>query len=230
MGGSISLRVNRERKLNATARQERRAMKTLREDRGVTLIETMIAVMVALIGVFSLGTLVFQATVTNKNQGAEVTRATIYAQDKIEKLLSFGGPGAINTTFANFATCTQSVASNPAVCNSSGINAPGWSTGLIANGVISPILTTCPASGVSQGYVDFLDYNGNLVTGADCSAVNTATSIGYVRMWQIADLAPTGGPAVKQVTVAVYSLAAVGQSGPTLKPVVVLTSEISNPN
>ena len=57
---------------------------------GVSLIETLIAVLIAVVGVFSVGGLIFQGTVTNKNQGTEVTRATIYAQDKIEKLLSFG--------------------------------------------------------------------------------------------------------------------------------------------
>ena len=90
------------------------------KDRGVTLIETMIAVLVAMIGVFGIGSLIFQATVTNKNQGTEVTRATIYAQDKMEKLLSFGAASGA----ANFATCTQAVSLQPVTCNSSGITAP----------------------------------------------------------------------------------------------------------
>jgi len=257
MGDSMSSRAGTARKMNSTAGEERRAMKSSRDDhglttvaalyerqsrrsqtaatrdRGVTLIETMIAVLVALIGVFSLGALIFQATVTNKNQGSEVTRAAIYAQDKIEKLLSFGSPGAVNTSFANYLTCTQTPMPSNAPCNSSGINASAWNTGLVGSptgaGVISPILTTCPTSGPSVGYVDFLDYNGNQISGTSCSAVNTATSIGYIRMWQITDVS-AGPPALKQVTVAVYSMAAVGQSGPTAKPVVVLTSLMSNPN
>ncbi len=200
-------------------------------DRGVTLIETMIAVLIALIGVFSLGALIFQATVVNKNQGAEVTRAAIYAQDKMEKLLSFGGPGAANTTIANYLTCTQGVATNPAACNSSGIAASGWNTGLVADSLTQlwPIQITCPTSGDSVGYVDYLDYNGNQVAGNSCAAISASSSIGYVRMWQITDVS-AGPPVMKQVNVAVYSLAAVGTAGPTLKPVVVLTSLISNPN
>ncbi len=63
-----------------TGAREEAAMKPLRDDRGVSLPETMIAVLIALIGVFGLGSLVFQATATNKNQGTETTRATIYAQ------------------------------------------------------------------------------------------------------------------------------------------------------
>src|SRR5947209_19345191 len=58
------------------------------EAHGVSLIETMIAVFIALIGVFSLGQVVFLSMVQDKNQGSEVTRATIYAEDKMEKLMS----------------------------------------------------------------------------------------------------------------------------------------------
>lgn len=181
-------------------------------DSGVTLAETMIAVLVALIGVFSIGSLIFQATVTNKNQGTEVTRATIYAQDKIENLLAL-----------NFASCTQSAASQPSTCNTTGLTASGWTQGLLAGGAISPNQTTCPTSGSSVGYVDFLDVNGAQLAGSSCSAVTTNA---YTRMWQITDVT-TGGPYQKQITVAVWSQAAIGQVGQQ-KPVVVLTSYLSN--
>jgi hypothetical protein len=199
-------------------------------ERGVTLVETMIAVLVAMVGVFGLGSLIFQATVTNKNQGTEVTRATIYAQDKAEKLLSMGSAGAINTTSANFLTCNQGVASNPAPCNSSGIVLAAWRTGLVAGGLTTPMQTSCPTTGLAVGYVDFLDINGNKLTGADCSAI-PAASIAYVRMWQIVNLASTGGPTIKRVTVAVFSQAAIATTGGvSSKPVVMLTSYMSNPN
>jgi hypothetical protein len=189
----------------------------------------MIAVMVAMIGVFGLGTLIFQATVTNKNQGTEVTRATIYAQDKIELLLSYGSAGAINTTSANFATCNQGFLTNPAVCNSSGITGASWNTGLVAGGpaVTSGIVVSCPSSGLSVGYVDYLDANGNQVAGT-CAAV-ASVNPAYVRMWQITDVPATGGPAMKQITVGVWSQAAVTNTA-NAKPVVVLTSYMSNPN
>ena len=202
--------------------------------RGVTLVETMIAVLVALVGVFGLGSLIFQATVTNKNQGTEVTRATIYAQDKMERLLSFGAAGAISLTSANYLTCTQALTSQPTnnACNSTGIGTPsaGWSTGLVQGGAAAPMQLTCPTSGSSVGYIDFLDASGNQFTGSSCSAIPSAT-IAYVRMWRIADQASTGGPALKQVTVAVYSKAAIATTGGTsAKPVVLLTSYVSNPN
>jgi Tfp pilus assembly protein PilV len=204
------------------------------KDRGVSLIETMIAVLVALIGVFSIGSLIFQATVTNKNQGTEVTRATIYAQDKMEKLLSL-----------DFATCNQGLATNPTYCGTSaswtynsststwtagaGLTGTGWNTGLTAGGILTPMQTACPTSTTDPtlGYVDFLDTNGVQLpsTAGACSAI--ATSMAYVRMWQISNVTTTGGPAMKQITVAVWSRAAVGAAGN--KPVVTITSYLSNP-
>ena len=195
-------------------------MQARASDRGVSLIEALIAVLVAVIGLFSVGGLIFQGTVTNKNQGTEVTRATIYAQDKMEKLLSL-----------NFTTCTQQASLQPGSCNTTNISATGWTEGLIAGGAIGPLQATCPASGASVGYMDFLDSNGIQLPGttaaADCSAI-TASNIAYVRMWQITDLASTGGPAIKQVSVAVYSQSAMNTGSG--KPIVLLTSLLSNPN
>jgi Tfp pilus assembly protein PilV len=187
---------------------------------GVSLIETLIAVLVAVVGVFSVGGLIFQGTVTNKNQGTEVTRATIYAQDKMEKLLSL-----------DFASCTQSAASQPASCNTTNISATGWTQGLVAAGMLGPLQATCPASGASVGCIDFLDSNGIQLPGAaaatSCSQI-TASDIAYVRMWQITDVASTDGPALKQISVAVYSQSATNIGAG--KPIVLLTSLLSNPN
>ncbi len=196
-------------------------MRSPASENGVTLIETMIAVLIAVVGVFSVGALIFQGTVTNKNQGTEVTRATIYAQDKVEKLLSL-----------NFSTCTQSASSQPSSCNTTNIKASGWTDGLLAGGAIGPsVQATCPSSGASVGYIDFLDSNGIQLPGSSgatsCSAI-TSSAIAYVRMWQISDVASTGGPPLKQVSVAVYSRSAVNTSSG--KPVVVLGSLLSNPN
>ena len=190
---------------------------------GVTLIETMVAVLVALVGVFGLGSLVFEATVVNKNQGAEKTRATIYAQDKMEKLLSL-----------DFTTCAQSAGSQPATCNVTGVTDSGWTRGLLAGGPLSssqvtgpPVAVTCPdAAGAAIGYTDFLDLNGQQLTGA-CSGLTTGVS--YVREWTVTDLTPpTGGPSLKAITVGVYAQSGIGAEGG--KPIVLVTSVLSNPN
>lgn len=203
-------------------------------DKGVTLVETMVAVAIALVGVFGMGDVIFQASVTNKNRGTELTRATIYAQDKLEKLLSL-----------DFTNCTQSASSQPATCNTTNISDASWTQGLLAGGPISssqttgpPVALICPdASGLSIGYMDFLDANGNQLpqsgsppvsTPGACSTV-TGTSISYVREWTITDLTPpSGGPALKRITVAVYSQSGMNVEGG--KPIVVVTSVLSNPN
>ncbi len=209
-------------------------MKLTTHDRGVTLVETMVAVGVALVGVFGLGDVIFQASVTNKNRGTELTRATIYAQDKLEKLLSL-----------DFTACTQSASSQPSTCNTTNISDASWTQGLLAGGPISSSQTTgpptaliCPdASGTSIGYMDFLDANGlqlpqsgspPVSTPGACSTV-TGTSISYVREWSITDVTPpSGGPALKQITVAVYSQSGMNAEGG--KPIVVVTSTLANPN
>ena len=207
-------------------------MKIRSEERGVTLIETMLATLVATIAVFAICSTVFVATVNTKNQGTETTRAAIYAQDKIEKLLSLGSVPVTGTT-ASFVNCnplsgTISQASYPD-CNVTGITATGWDTGLLAGGSLSPLQASCPSSGSILGYMDFLDQNGNQLTGASCSAALTSKTVGYIRQWQIQDANTFGTtPALKQITVAVYSLLSVNTNN--TRPIVILTSYVSDPN
>lgn len=204
-------------------------------DRGVTLLETMLAVTVALIGVFGVGSVIYLATATTKNQGTEVTRATIYAQDKMEKLLSLASVPVAGVTTASFGNCTQSATTQQASypdCNTSGISAAGWATGLLAGGAISPLQNSCPSGG-SVGYTDFLDASGNQLTGSGCAAV-IGNGFSYERMWQISDANTFGSsPALKQITVAVYSLNVVNTTVPSTTPaapLVVLTSYVSDPD
>ncbi len=202
------------------------------DDRGVTLIETLIAIVVALIMMVAVGGVVFQATATSQNQGTETTRAVIYAQDKMEKLLSLGAATGLGA--ASFSTCTQAAGSQPAACNTTGITNSGWTQGLLAGGQIATLQSNCPTSGAWVGYVDFLDTNGSQLTGS-CSSIQ-GINIAYVRQWQITDLSssttpaqPGSGPVtIKQVTVAVYSQAAVNTGAG--RPIVIVSSLLSNPN
>lgn len=185
----------------------------------------MMAVLVALVGVFGLGTVIFQATATGTNQGQEATRATVYAQDKMEKLLSLGTTQVDPVSSPQFP-CAET--SPPPQCNTTGISGAGWATGLLAGGQTGPLgPEACPSGGLSMGYVDSLDANGTQLQGSSCGSITSP--VAYVRMWQIDDLTPfTGGPARKQVTVAVYAINAVSKNGG--QPIVVVTSVISNPN
>jgi Tfp pilus assembly protein PilV len=207
-------------------------MKSRSKEHGVTLIETMLATLVAIIGVFAICSTVFVATVNTKNQGTETTRAVIYAQDKVEKLLSLAAVPASGTT-ASFGNCSPLSGSIPQAsypdCNVTGITASGWCTGLLAGGSISPLQASCPSSGSNVGYMDFLDANGNQLAGASCSVALANKTVGYIRQWQIQDADTFGTtPALKQITVAVYSMLAVNTNN--TRPIVILSSYVSDPD
>ena len=174
-----------------------------KSEQGVTLVETMIAVLISMFVMTALGGVVFTATVQNKNQGVEMSRVAVYAQDKIETLMNM-----------DWSDCTQSTPLTG--CNTTGLTGSGWNTGLLAGGSLT-YATACPTSGASVGYIDYLDANGNQYTGADCSVVGTYA---YQRQWEITDVITTaaGTPGLKRIDVYVWSKNAVntGSSAPSV--------------
>ncbi len=177
-------------------------MKPFKDDRGVTLVETVMAMFIAMVAVAGLGGAIVTSLVQNKNQGAETTIATTLARDKMEQLVAL-----------NFADATTNI---------TGVTDAGWGTGLSAGGTLTQV-TACPSSGPAVGYADFLDTFGNQAGGA-CPLV---ANFSYVRQWTIADtVASAAGPprvfGLKRITVVVYSLA--GANGGGQAPFVVMTS------
>jgi len=205
----------------------------MRSERGFSLLETLVAVTIAAAGVFAMGAVAFLATTTSKNQGMETTRATIYAQDKLEGLMALAAVATSSSTMS-WSNCTQTNSTQQSTypaCNTSGISATGWYTGLLAGGASGPLQTSCPTGGSSSiGYMDFLDVYGNQIQETSCAAAySNTTKIGYIRQWQITDANTFGStPGLKQITVAVYSMSYVATVGP--RPVVVLSSYVSSPN
>ncbi len=87
----------------------------LRNQKGVGLIETMIAAVVLLIGVMAVMTLFVVAVAQNKAQGDYGTHVTTIAQDKMEQLRSlpnFDDPGLCGAMAANL-TCGSVDPANP---------------------------------------------------------------------------------------------------------------------
>ncbi len=170
------------------------------DDRGVTLVETMIAVLIAFIAMASVGAVVFSSMVANKNQGTETTRLTALAQEKVEQL--------VRLTYSDTTT------------NTTLITDTGWAIGLSPNASTDLAETTdCPSAGSANiGYVDFLDNNAQPLSGACATAI--AGGFGYLRRWKITTVSGVTG--LKQITVVVYALNAV-QAGDT-KPSVSLTT------
>lgn len=178
-----------------------------KSEHGGSLVETMIAVLISLIVISQLGHVIFTATVQNKNQGVEMSRVTVYAQDKMEFLLNL-----------NWASC--SAATPGAGCNTTGITDTAWNQGLKAGGTLTRE-AGCPTTGAAIGYLDFLDADGNQFTGADCTAVGT---VAYERQWRVTDVitSAAGTPGLKRIDLMVWSRARVNTG--SADPSVVLTS------
>lgn len=175
-------------------------MRSASEDGGVSLVETMIAVLVAFVAMASVGAVVFSAMVANKNQGTEVTSMTALAQEKMEQLVRL----RYNDTTTNTTLITD----------------PGWMVGLTSNSATDLTqLAECPAAGSANvGYVDFLDNDSQPLAG-DC-ATAIASGFAYERRWKITEVAGVSG--LKQIVVVVYAPAAVRAGGST--PTVTLTT------
>jgi prepilin-type N-terminal cleavage/methylation domain-containing protein len=143
-------------------------------ERGVTLLETVVALSILLIVAMGLLPLGVVAISTTESQGHLIARVTEYSQDKMEQLLSLAYNDSITDTRARVAT--------PFGTTSGG-------TGLAVGG------SADPAAPVAL-YVDYLDARGTPV-----DAAGTAAPAGwfYRRVWQIS--LPAGTTGIKQVSV-----------------------------
>ncbi len=129
---------------------------------GLTLLETMIAVVLLLIVTAGIMSMAMVATSTTENQGHLSARATEYAQDKMEQLISLAYGDSTTDTTVFPATNTGG-------------------TGLAIGGSSDP---NAPAA----GYVDYLDQSGNPLAVAGGAAPATWY---YIRVWQISTPAGT---------------------------------------
>ena len=163
--------------------------KVRRSDAGISLIETMVALailLVASIGILSMAAL---SMTTTENQGHLAARTTEYAQDKMEQLMGLaftdGKAGGAGT---GTDTTTIDTTTNSYTLGTGG-------NGLIAGGSLS---TSAP----TNGYVDYLDANGNPLGGG----ATRPSKAFYIRVWKIADDA-TG--TLKTITVRVVAVTGV---------------------
>ena len=156
---------------------------------GMSLLETMIALTVLLIvtvGVMSVATI---AVETKENQGHLQSRATEYAQDKMEQLISLaygdGDPGAFpGTDTTVFPACSPQTTPSCAT-----------GTGLAVGGSSDP---SAPVSTPGNGYVDYLDKAGNPTT--------VSGAWYYIRVWKIEQAATN----LKRITVTAQVRSTVG--------------------
>lgn len=156
-----------------------------RNQRGASLIETMIALVLLSIGLLGAMALISFAVTQNWNMGDRSTRTTEYAQDKMEQLLALSfTDGSSNTTVY-----------------------PTTATG--GSGLGGVMSGTSTVGGVTSGvpvsqYVDYIDSSGSLQA--------TSTNALYVRQWMISTNA-TGN--LKTVTVVVTAVSSSTGGGGT---------------
>jgi hypothetical protein len=147
------------------------AVTRMRGEQGTTIIEVVVAsalLVTLMAGLMAMSSL---AIATTENQGHLAARATEYAQDKMEQLLSLDYGNAITDTRS-----FPAVACTPIATCVAGLT-PGGSYN-----VDSPVAM----------YVDYLDVSGNLcgTAGADCPPPVGATPPDkwfYERAWKIDD-------------------------------------------
>ena len=160
--------------------------KARRKESGVTLIETMIAVMLLMLMGAGMTAVFGFCTGINKSQGELSTRTTELAQDKMEQLLALGFSDAASNT-----TVFPTTASGGAGLG--GSMAPSTTVGGITKG--SPV----------TNYVDYTDAYGALLT--------TSTGAFFTRQWSISTPAGANPANLKTVTVVVYASTTAGGVG-----------------
>jgi hypothetical protein len=172
----------------------RSVARSRKSEAGVLLLECMIALSILLIVAGGLMGLATIATSTTETQGHLASRTTEYAQDKMEQLLALkfcdGPTNGTDTTV--FPAVVNAGGTGLAGCNNPGGNPPT----ALAGGSLSVAAPT-------NGYVDYLDASGNLVTGG--------AAWEYIRLWQIS--VPAGSSGMKQIAVKAQAHYAVGQQG-----------------
>jgi hypothetical protein len=151
-----------------------------RSEAGLSLLEVVVAMSILLVvalGLLPLGVLAVTAT---ENEGHLVARATEYSQDKMEQLLALAYTDAVTDTRVFPAAGTGG-------------------TGLTVGG------SADPAAPVA-GYVDYLNYDGNLVASVGTTA---PANWFYRRVWQVSSPFTN----IKQVTVTTIVARGVGSAG-----------------
>jgi len=157
---------------------------------GMTLIETVVALAILLIVAIGVTTMAVVATENTENQGNLGARTAEYAQDKLEQLISLSY--ADNSTDTTVFPACSATSTTPPACSTG--------TGLTVGGSSNP---STPVSTPGNGYVDYLDVNGNPLT--------SSTGWYYIRVWQIST--PAGTSNLKQITVTCAVRSGIGSPG-----------------
>ena len=156
---------------------------------GVTILETMIASVILLVGIVGVTGLLTVAVIQNQDQGQDLTRTTMYAQDKMDQLmaLNFTDNYTDTTVYPSVAFGGQGLG---------GVMAGSTTVG-----------GTNPAS-PQAGYVDYLDGTGKPLANS--------TGAFFVRLWSISTNAGANLKTITVVSVALVTKTQGAQPSSTL--------------
>jgi Tfp pilus assembly protein PilV len=118
--------------------------KRLSDESGLTLVESLIALVILLGGLLSMAQFLTFSIVASKTHGRDAAKATAYAHDKMEEL-----------TGLQFTDTTTNIT----------VNAPFPATG----GVGLTQGGTVPPAAAAAGYVDYLDVSGVRTTSGNAA-------------------------------------------------------------
>ena len=180
-------------------------------ERGISMLETMIAAAVMLVGIGGMMSLFMVATVKNQSQGSQATRCTEYAQDKMEQLMALSWGDTCSDTTSVPTKSPIPPQSCPTFCTTA------TCTGLTANGGGTPPLL--PSNPVA-GYVDYVTEGSGV--GTEIYPTQQSSSV-YIRQWSIVPVATS--TYVKTITVTVTALGRVDMG---VAPSTTLVSQKTN--
>ena len=168
--------------------------------RGMTLVETMIALAVLFVmagGMLGIGAV---AMLTAENQGHLAARTAEYAQDKLEQLMSIPFANTDMDTFTVTPTvnCVQFLVNSACTTPNSGLTVTGTS---------DPACSEPGHGACVNNFVDYLDIGGKPLGGG----VTAPASWYYRRVWLVEDISPFGVGTLKRITVSAKTRYLIGQ-------------------
>jgi type II secretory pathway pseudopilin PulG len=176
-----------------------------RQEAGMTLLETVIALAILFIAAAGLTGLATVAIVTTENQGHLAARTAEYAQDKMEQLMAlpYASQTADTVTVNATVNCVQFLVNS--ACDTGG-------SGLTPGGTSDPDCGDTGHPACVDLYIDYLDKDGNPLGGGTTPAAGWF----YKRVWQIDDNSTdaTLPQNLKRITTACKTRFAVGETRP----------------
>ncbi len=190
-----------------------RAKTGMKNERGFSILEAMIASMIMIIGVGGLMALFAVAAAKNAGQGNQATRCTEYAQDKVEQLMALqfgdevGGTVGPSEVVGSNTICGPLPGPSCSGYNSAYATGLGGTANSTTYGAAGPSTSTPGYVTPVAGYVDYVNPVYDTADPDGIGPLQTCTGCAggaqYIREWSITTNSTN---TVKTITVYVQAL------------------------